>query len=92
MNELRRVLEKLHDFEAKSGTLSVDELTALKEIIDNLVGYNPLKIDELESNLDEATGVIDRLTAHNLELLQGIRKAKDELARIPLKTSGIGGG
>ena len=61
MNELRSVLQTLHDAQAHGGTLSVEELETLRVIIDDLASYQPGHAQELEDNLAEAEGEIERL-------------------------------
>lgn len=74
MNELRSVLQTLHDNQAHSGTLNVDELETLRRIIDDLASYQPGHVEELEDNLLEATDQIR-------ELEQSLERVEAELRK-----------
>jgi hypothetical protein len=79
MKELRRVLERLHDTEASSGTLSVEELEELKLIISMVNEFTPMSgyIAELEDNFEELKGEHAQLTARNLDLENAVKKVRE---------------
>lgn len=81
MNELRRVLEKLYDVEARSGTLSVEELEELKAIISEVEDFTPMtsRITELEDNFEEMKAEHEKLTVRNHDLEIAVRKAREIL-------------
>lgn len=72
MTELTRVLQKLYDTEAHSGTLAVEELEQLKTIISE-VGMCDAAANnaELMDNLEEARAELRRLE----EIIWKVREA-----------------